>query len=146
MSIVGEGTISMKDTSGTGFNTSYRNAAISVGGGTLTLGEGVVVSCVSGDGTNTAMSYAVDVLPQADTVVNINGASLHSSYIGVRLWALNAGKTGTVNFNSGSIVGDKKGYDMWVQGMDQNGTPAVNIAEGISYTTEDISGIIYLFD
>lgn len=146
LNVVGEGTIALYDISGASFNNSYRHAAIVVKGGEVNLEEGVTVMCTSADESGaTAMSYAVDMMPQTDAVLNVNGANLYSTYIGVRIWALYSAN-GTLNYNSGLIQGDKKGYDVWAQGMDQKGTATVNTADGISYTTTDISGTIYMFD
>lgn len=146
--IAGEGTISMVHT-GANMEWSALTAAISVEGGSLTLGEGVTVVHKGGS----SMAYAVDVNSTlGDTTLNINGATLSSSYIGVRLFNNHKTAKATVNLNSGVVGGIRR--DIWVHNpsasaVDANGV--VNIADSynVTVTTQDASsfyGRIYDFD
>ena len=144
LTISGNGTITLIDNSGAAFNAGNQSTAISVQGGTLTLNEGVKVVSEAG----AEMAYAVDVnTTLGESVLNINGAELNSSYIGVRIFNNNKTQKGIVNFNSGIINGEKKGYDLWAQNMSNPAENAVvNVAEGISYSSEALSGVMYYFD
>ena len=143
LAIRGGGTIAIEHT---GANMGWNNlsAVVSVEGGTLTVGEGVALVHKGG----TDMAYAVDVnTTLGATTLNVNGAVLSSSYIGVRIFNNHKTGKGIVNLNSGIVNGDKNGYDIWAQLM---GCPAenavVNIADGIEYTTADMSGTMYYVD
>lgn len=94
------------------------------------------------------MAYAVDVnTTLGESVLNINGAELNSSYIGVRIFNNNKTEKGIVNFNSGIINGEKKGYDLWAQNMSNPAENAVvNVADGIVFHSEPLSGVMYYFD
>lgn len=141
LTVTGEGTIVMNDNTGAAFSPSYQSTPISVQGGTLTLNEGVTVDANAGN----EMAYAVDVnTTLGESVLNINGATLNSSYIAVRIFNNNKTEKGIVNFNSGTIVGEKNGYDIWAQNMSNPAENAVvNIAVGINYSTADLSGVMY---
>ncbi len=143
MNVIGDGTISMEHT---GTNMEWNNliAPFSVEGGSLTLNEGV--SVVNYGGSD--MAYAVDVnTTLGEAVLNVNGAVLYSSYIGVRIFNNHSTEKGIVNYNSGIIEGAKNGYDIWAQLMSKPAENAVvNIASGINYTTADLSGTMYYID
>ena len=140
MNVIGDGTVSMVYT---GANMGWNNlsAPFSVESGTLTLGKDVNVINLGG----TDMAYAVDVnTTLGETVLNVDGATLYSTYIGVRIFNNHTTAKGTVNYNSGIIYGAKNGYDIWAQLMSKPAENAVvNIADGINYTTEDKSGKMY---
>ena len=132
LEVVGEGTVTMTHT-GDDMGWNALSAAFSVEGGTLTLGEGVVVAHKGG----TAMAYAVDVnTTLGNSTLNVDGALLSSTYTGVRFFNFNANNTATINLNSGVVDGAKR--DIWKQA---DGPAVINIAEGLNYTTED--GYIY---
>ena len=148
LTVVGEGTISLKHT---GENMGWGNltAVFSVEGGTLTLSEGVTV--INEGGTN--MAYAVDVnTTGGETTLNVNGATLYSPYTAVRIFNNHATKTGTVNLNAGIVSGAKR--DIWAhnpsaKAVDTNAI--VNVADGYVFdmTTQDASsfyGRIYQFN
>ena len=130
----------------TGANMGFGNltAPFSVEGGKLTLDENVAVLNLGGSD----MAYAVDVnTTLGETELNVNGATLYSTYIGVRIFNNHNTAKGTVNLNAGEIQGAKKGYDIWAQQMSAPAENAVvNIADGISYTEEDLSGKMYYID
>ena len=136
LTVVGDGTIALYDKSGAAFNDAYENAAIYVNGGVANLNEGMIVTVSDG----AAMAYAADAVG-GDSVINVNGATLYSSYIGIRSFPTASGKTNTVNYNSGVVYGGKNGYDIWTQ--EGSGSSVVNIANGISYTREDQWGGMY---
>lgn len=140
MSVIGNGTVSMVHT---GANMEWNNlsAPFSVEAGILTLGKGVNVMNFGG----TDMAYAVDVnTTLGETELNVDGATLYSTYIGVRIFNNHSTAKGTVNYNSGIIYGAKNGYDIWAQLMSKPAENAVvNIADDITYTTEDKSGKMY---
>jgi len=140
MSVIGNGTVSMVHTAA---NMEWNNlsAPFAVEAGVLTLGKGVNVMNFGG----TDMAYAVDVnTTLGETELNVDGATLYSTYIGVRIFNNHSTAKGTVNYNSGIIYGAKNGYDIWAQLMNDPAENAVvNIAEGINYTTEDKSGTMY---
>ena len=136
LTVIGDGTIALHDKSGAAFNQGYENAAIYVNGGVANLNEGMIVCTSVGE----AMAYAADAVG-GNSVININGATLYSSYIGVRSFPTTSGKTNTVNYNSGVVYGAKNGYDIWTQ--EGNGSSVVNIAAGINYTREDQWGGMY---
>ena len=132
LEVVGEGTVTMTHT-GDDMGWNALSAAFSVEGGTLTLGEGVVVAHKGG----TAMAYAVDVnTTLGNSTLNVDGALLSSTYTGVRFFNFNANNTATINLNSGVVDGAKR--DIWKQA---DGPAVINIAEGLNYATED--GYIY---
>ncbi len=144
LTVVGTGTVSHVHT---GANMGWGNltAAFSVEGGTLTLGEGV--SVVNNGGTD--MAYGVDVNSTLGaTTLNVNGATIYSTYTGVRLFANNKTQAATVNFNEGFIEGENR--DIWNQ-IPSASIPAengvVNIADGYNYTTAATSfgGAKYFF-
>ena len=136
LTVVGDGTIALYDKSGAAFNDAYENAAIYVNGGVANLNEGMIVTVSDG----AAMAYAADAVG-GNSVINVNGATLYSSYIGIRSFPTASGKTNTVNYNSGVVYGGKNGYDIWTQ--EGSGSSVVNIANGISYTREDRWGGMY---
>ena len=140
MSVIGDGTVSMVHT-GTNMEWNNLSAPFSVQAGVLTLGKGVNVINLGG----TDMAYAVDVnTTLGETVLNVDGATLYSTYIGVRIFNNHSTAKGTVNYNSGIIYGAKNGYDIWAQLMNDPAENAVvNIADGITYTTEAKSGTMY---
>ena len=143
MSVIGNGTVSMVYT---GSNMEWNNlsAPFSVEAGVLTLGKGVSVMNFGG----TDMAYAVDVnTTLGETVLNVDGATLYSTYIGVRIFNNHSTAKGIVNYNDGIIYGAKNGYDIWAQLMSKPAENAVvNIADGISYTTADKSGTMYYIE
>ena len=141
LNVVGNGTIALYDKSGAAFNNGIQSTPISVQGGTLTLNDGVIVVADAGD----EMAYAVDVnTTLGESVLNINGAKLNSSYIGVRVFNNHSTEKGIVNYNSGIINGEKNGYDIWTQVMSKPAENAVvNIADGINYIFEDQWGGMY---
>jgi len=136
LTVVGDGTIALYDKSGAAFNNAYENAAIYVNGGVANLNEGMIITVSDG----AAMAYAADAVG-GNSVINVNGATLYSSYIGIRSFPTASGKTNTVNYNSGVVYGGKNGYDIWTQ--EGSGSSVVNIANGISYTREDQWGGMY---
>ena len=136
LTVVGDGTIALYDKSGAAFNDAYENAAIYVNGGVANLNEGMIITVSDG----AAMAYAADAVG-GNSVINVNGATLYSSYIGIRSFPTASGKTNTVNYNSGVVYGGKNGYDIWTQ--EGSGSSVVNIANGISYTREDQWGGMY---
>lgn len=140
MSVIGNGTVSQKHT---GSNMEWNNltAPFSVEGGKLTLGKGVTVLNFGG----TDMAYAVDVnTTLGETELNVEGADLYSSYIGVRIFNNHNTAKGIVNYKDGIIQGAKNGYDIWAQLMSAPAENAVvNIADNINYTTEEKSGTMY---
>jgi len=136
LTVVGDGTIALYDKSGAAFNDAYENAAIYVNGGVANLNEGMIVTVSDG----AAMAYAADAVG-GNSVINVNGATLYSSYIGIRSFPTASGKTNTVNYNSGVVYGGKNGYDIWTQAG--SGSSVVNIADGISYIREDQWGGMY---
>ncbi len=140
MSVIGNGTISMVHT-GTNMEWNNLSAPFSVQAGVLTLGKGVNVMNFGG----TDMAYAVDVnTTLGETVLNVDGATLYSTYIGARIFNNHSTAKGFVNYNSGIIYGAKNGYDIWAQLMNDPAENAVvNIADEITYTTEDKSGKMY---
>lgn len=140
LTVIGDGTIALYDKSGAGFDWRYENAPIYVSGGVANLNGGSIV-CISDGG---AMAYAADAV-SSNSVININGSTLYSSYIAVRSFVTVDGKTNTINYNSGIVYGAKKGYDIWVQ-EDSVGTTFVNIADGINYRETDEFGAMYYID
>ena len=135
LEVVGEGTVSMKHT-GDNMGWNALSAVFSVEGGTLTLGEGVVVAHKGG----TDMAFAVDVnTTLGNTTLNVDGALLSSTYTAVRLFNFNGSNKATVNYNSGIVDGTKR--DIWRQA---DGPAAINIADSIAYTTDD-GAYIYTF-
>ena len=137
LSVVGEGVVTIKHT-GANMGWNALTAAFSVEGGTLTLNEGVVVSHKGGSD----MAYAVDVNSTlGTTTLNINGAVLSSSYIGVRLFNNNKTQKAIVNLNSGIVDGPRR--DIWVQYAGTNDKYEVNIADGYNYQND---GGDYFFD
>ena len=105
------------------------SAVFSVEGGSLTLGEGVVASHKGG----TDMAYVVDVNSTlGETVLNVNGAILDSTYVGVRLFNNHNTAKAIVNVNSGIIDGPRR--DIWKQ---YDKPAEINIADGIAYTNEN---------
>lgn len=148
LTIVGEGTVSIIHT-GADMGWNNLTAAISVEGGSLTLGEGVVVVHNGGS----AMAYAVDVNSTlGTTTLDINGATLSSTYIGVRIFNNNKTAEAVVSLNSGVVGGGRR--DIWVQNPSASAVDAnavVNIADSynVTLTTQDASsyfGRIYDFD
>ena len=140
LTVEGEGTISISH-AGANMGWNALVAAFSVEGGTLTLGEGVTV--LNNGGSD--MAYAVDVnTTLGESVLNLNGAALCSSYVGVRIFNNNKTEKGIVNYNSGIIQGEKNGYDIWAQLMSAPAENAVvNFADGIEYDTAEKSGTMY---
>ncbi len=131
LAVVGNGTVTMNHT-GADMGWSALSAAFSVEGGTLTLGEGIVVTHKGG----TAMAYAVDVNSTLGaTTLNVDGAIISSSYIGIRLFNNNKTNAATVNLNSGVVDGTRR--DIWVHNPSANAVDAngvVNFADGYVYT------------
>ena len=131
LAVVGNGTVTMNHT-GADMGWGALSAAFSVEGGTLTLGEGIVVTHKGG----TAMAYAVDVNSTLGaTTLNVDGAIISSSYIGIRLFNNNKTNAATVNLNSGVVDGTRR--DIWVQNPSANAVDAngvVNFADGYVYT------------
>jgi len=136
LTVIGDGTVALYDKSGAAFNQAYENAAVYVNGGVANLNDGTIV-CTS---TGEAMAYAADAVG-GNSVINVNGATLYSSYIGIRSFPTASGKTNTINYNSGVVYGGKNGYDIWTQ--EGSGSSVVNIADGIDYTREDQWGGMY---
>lgn len=139
LTIEGEGTIALHDESGAAFSNAYENAAIYVNGGVANLKSGLI-ECTS---VGEAMAYAADAVG-GNSVINIDGATLYSSYIGVRSFPTASGKTNTINYNSGIVYGAKNGYDIWTQ--EGNGASVVNIAADINYTFVDEFGGMYYIE
>ena len=139
MNVIGNGTVSMEHT---GANMEWNNltAPFSVEGGVLTLGDGVTV--INNGGSD--MAYAVDVnTTLGESVLNVNGAVLVSTYTGVRIFNNHKTEKGIVNYNDGIIQGESR--DIWAQIMANPAENAVvNIAEGIDYTVE--GGTMYYID
>ena len=128
LTVVGEGVISMQNT-GDNMGWNALSAAFSVEGGNLTLGKDVTV--VHRGGSD--MAYAVDVnTTLGHTSLTVDGATLTSTYTGVRLFNFNANNKATVNLNSGKISGDKR--DIWRQ---STGANEIKIADDIAYTEAD---------
>lgn len=147
---VTDGSVVMKHT---GANMGWGNAvsSFSVEGGTLTLSN-VQINTSGSD-----MSYGVDVNTTlgASTLNIENNTSIVSSYTGVRIFNNHHTAKGTVNLNSGSVVGNGTSTrDIWMQNpsasaVDANGI--VNINNGAEYTKEvqnegSFYGRIYRFD
>ena len=132
LSVQGEGSIVMEHT-GDNMGWNALSAVFSVEAGELTLGEDVSVIHKGG----TDMAYAVDVnTTLGETVLNINGATLYSSYVGVRIFNNNKTAKGIVNYNSGIISGGSR--DIWAQQANAN-CPVENavINTEIPYTTNE---------
>ena len=132
MNVTGNGTVSMEHT-GTNMEWNNLTAPFSVEGGVLTLGDGVTV--INNGGSD--MAYAVDVnTTLGESVLNVNGAVLVSTYTGVRIFNNHKTEKGIVNYNDGIIQGESR--DIWAQIMANPAENAVvNIAEGIDYTVEE---------
>lgn len=147
LSVVGTGLVSAEHK---GANMGWGNlvAAFSVEGGSLTLGEGVIVSHKGGSD----MAYAVDVNSTiGTTTLNVEGAIVSSPYTAVRLFNNHKTAQAIVNYKAGYLDGAKR--DIWVQNpsasaVDANGV--VNIADGLIYTmsvqTTSYNSRIYQFD
>ena len=128
LTVVGEGVISMQNT-GDNMGWNALTAVFSVEGGNLTLGKDVTV--VHRGGSD--MAFAVDVNTSlGHTSLTVDGATLTSTYTGVRLFNFNATNKATVNVNSGKISGDKR--DIWRQ---STGANEIKIADDIAYTEAD---------
>jgi len=139
LTVVGDGTVALYDKSGASFNNAYENATIYVNGGVANLNEGTILTISDG----AAMAYAADAVG-GDSVINVNGATLYSSYIGIRSFPTVSNKTNTINYNSGVVYGAKNGYDIWTQ--EGSGSSVVNIAGGITYTSTDEWGGMYYIE
>lgn len=147
MVVTGEGTLS---TVHGGTNMEWNNATsiFSVEGGELTLGEGVAV--VNNGGSN--MAYGVDVnTTLGESVLNINGATILSTYTAVREFNNHKTAQAIVNFNSGLVAGDSR--DIWVHNpsasaIDANGIVNNNsgVAANVTVQTASYNGRIYDFD
>ena len=138
LTVIGEGTLSMQDT-GDNMGWNALSTVFSVEGGELTLGEGVTVAHKGG----TDMAYAVDVnTTGGETVLNVNGAILYSTYTGVRVFNNNKTAKGIVNYNSGIISGDNR--DVWTQIMSAPAENAV-VNTKIAYEKNE-AGDRYYFD
>ena len=136
LTVQGEGSIVMEHT-GDNMEWNALSACFSVEAGELTLGEGVVVAHMGG----TDMAYAVDVnTTLGETVLNVNGATLYSSYVGVRVFNNHKTAKGIVNYNSGIISGGSR--DIWTQIMSAPAANAVVNTE-IPYTTNDAGDRYY---
>ena len=128
LAIEGEGSLVIEHT-GANMGWGALSAVFSVEGGSLTLGEGVVASHKGG----TDMAYVVDVNSTlGETVLNVNGAILDSTYVGVRLFNNHNTAKAIVNVNSGIIDGPRR--DIWKQ---YDKPAEINIADGIAYTNEN---------
>ena len=128
LAIEGEGSLVIEPT-GANMGWGALSAVFSVEGGSLTLGEGVVASHKGG----TDMAYVVDVNSTlGETVLNVNGAILDSTYVGVRLFNNHNTAKAIVNVNSGVIDGPRR--DIWKQ---YDKPAEINIADGIAYTNEN---------
>ena len=128
LAIEGEGSLVIEHT-GANMGWGALSAVFSVEGGSLTLGEGVVASHKGG----TDMAYVVDVNSTlGETVLNVNGAILDSTYVGVRLFNNHNTAKAIVNVNSGVIDGPRR--DIWKQ---YDKPAEINIADGIAYTNEN---------
>ena len=144
LTVLGTGKVEITHT-GADMGWNNLSAVFSVEGGTLTLGKNV--SVVHNGGTS--MAYGVDVNSTLGaTTLNVNGATIYSTYTGVRLFSNHKTQAATVNFNEGFIEGENR--DIWNQ-IASASIPAengvVNIAEGYNYTTEATSngGAKYFF-
>ena len=147
MVVTGNGTMS---TVHSGDNMKWNNSVsiFSVEGGSLTLNEGVTVANNGGSD----MAYGVDVNSTAgESVLNVNGATVVSTYTAVREFNNHKTAKAIVNLNSGILAGDSR--DLWVhnpsaKAVDANGV--VNFAPEYVYTlkVQDTSynSRIYNFD
>ena len=143
---IDNGTVAMEYT---GENQGWNRAVsvFSVEGGELTLGSGVIVENKGGSD----MAYGVDVNSTGgETVLNIDGATIKSTYVAVRLFNNNKTQQVVVNMNSGLVDGASR--DIWVHNpsaaaVDENAI--VNIAESYTYDmtvqTTSFNGRIYNF-
>ncbi len=145
LAIVGGGSIVYNHT-GANMEWNALSAVISVEGGTLSLGAGVNI--IHNGGTD--MAYAVDVNSTlGETVLNIYGANLKSSYIAVRLFNNHKTAKAIVNLVDGYVDGGSR--DIWVHNPSANAVDAngvVNIADTYDYdmTVQDFnSSRIYQF-
>ena len=139
LSVIGGGTLTMQHT-GDNMGWNALTTLFSVEGGTLTLGEGVNALHMGGSD----MAYVVDVNTTGGTsVLNVDGAILYSTYVGVRIFNNLNGVKGIVNYNSGIISGVSR--DIWAQKA--NGNVAVEnsvINTAFPYTTNE-NGDRYYF-
>ncbi len=144
LTVSGNGTMAITHT-GVDMEWNALSAVISVEGGSVTVGEGVVINHKGG----TAMAYGIDVNSTlGETVANIDGAIVKSSYTGIRIFSNNKTEKAIVNFNKGFVEGDNR--DIWNQ-VSSASIPAensaVNITDNYNYTTEATSfgGAKYFF-
>ena len=145
MSVIGNGTVSFVH-KGDNMGRNNLTAAFSIEGGELTLGKGVTVE----NGGGSDMAYGVDVNSTlGETVLNVDGATILSTYTGVRIFNNSKTAKAIVNYNSGVIVGEKR--DIWNQSPSEAAVvenAIVNIADGYKYTTEssEYGGCKYFFE
>ena len=133
LTLCGEGTLELTHT-GTDMQWYALSAVITVEGGTTTLNAGVRLVHNGG----TAMAYGVDVNSTlGETKLNINGAVIESSYIGVRLFNNHKTEKAIVNLESGYVNGVRT--DIWAQ---YTNPFEVNINENYKYTVD--SGLYYI--
>ncbi len=133
LTLCGEGTIELTHT-GTDMQWNALSAVINVEGGNVTLNAGVRLVHNGG----TAMAYGVDVNSTlGETKLNINGAVIESSYIGVRLFNNHKTEKAIVNLESGYVNGVRT--DIWAQ---YTNPFEVNINENYKYTVD--SGLYYI--
>ncbi len=131
--LAGNGAVTVEHT-GVDMGWNALSAVVSVEGGSVTVGEGVILNHKGG----TAMAYGIDVNSTlGETVANIDGAVVNSAYIGIRLFNNNKTQQAIVNVNSGIIDGSR--VDVWVQNpsasaVDKNGV--VNFADEYAYELE----------
>lgn len=145
MSVIGNGTVSFVHK---GDNMGWNNltAAFSVEGGELTLGKDVTIE----NGGGSDMAFGVDVNSTlGETVLNVDGATILSTYTGVRIFNNHKTAKAIVNYNSGVIVGENR--DIWNQSPSASAVvenAIVNVADAYTYTTEATSngGCKYFFE
>ncbi len=130
--LCGEGTLELTHT-GTDMQWGALSAVISVEGGNATLNAGVRLVHNGG----TAMAYGVDVNSTlGETILNIEGAVIESTYTGVRLFNNNKTSKAIVNLNSGIVEGANR--DIWAHHASSTAPKSnavVNIADGYKVTT-----------
>lgn len=115
--------------------------------GTLNLGKDAHINNLGG----TDMAYAVDMANiLSEPVVNIDGATLESTYIPIRIYNNTTdqpgskGNTATINLNSGKIGAKlSTGKDIWIQSSNYPGNAIVNIPDTYKFTFDTTNGGYY---
>jgi hypothetical protein len=130
MTFVGDGTVTYTHA---GENMAWNNltAAISAEGGIVTLNKGIVLINYGGSD----MAFGVDVnTTGGETVLNVNGATIFSTYTAIREFNNHKTEKAIVNINSGLVAGDSR--DIWVHNPSANAVDAngiVNIDASYAY-------------